>query len=196
MALADLIRGASRRLATATPATAATASARAVDAVRGPVAPVAGVAVAKPRSVQSARWLLHFDGAEPGVIAAAPPVGHAAVLAMYPEAIAAEPMSAPLPAELPPAMATMFARCVEGGLYMEEERPVLRAMYAADPFGTRAMVATMHARIGRCHRCRHIARPGLSDGYCTQRTDLPIAYGLLRVLPSDGGAGCSSFAAA
>jgi hypothetical protein len=46
-----------------------------------------------------------------------------------------------------------------------------------------------------CRTCAHLARPGLSAGYCAVRTDLPRAHGAdsthpLRQLPADGGAGC------
>ena len=45
-----------------------------------------------------------------------------------------------------------------------------------------------------CRHCEHFARPGLSDtGYCSVRADLTLAYGALRALPADRGAGCSEF---
>lgn len=49
------------------------------------------------------------------------------------------------------------------------------------------------AAVGFCRTCRHIRRPGLSDGYCGSRTDLPPAYGTdhpLRQLPADRGVSC------
>jgi len=177
MALADLIRGVRKPSATATAATRATDEARKAEPQTGAVAAVAGVAVAKPPSVISARWLLHFDAGEPVVVAADLPIEHAAVLAQYPSALAAEPVSAPMPQELPPAIATMFAACVEVGLYDEGDRQVLRAMHAADGAGTRELVEAMHARIGRCCGCKHFARPGLLAGYCAGRNDLEPAYG-------------------
>ena len=47
---------------------------------------------------------------------------------------------------------------------------------------------------GRCWDCLHFARPGLADGYCAQRVDLPHVYGFMHALPADVGACCSSFA--
>lgn len=44
-----------------------------------------------------------------------------------------------------------------------------------------------------CRSCEHFARPGLSDGLCGGRPDLPLAYGPghpLRKLPADLGAEC------
>ena len=190
MALADLIRGAPKPSATATAATRATAAAQKTEPMSGAVAAVARVAVAKPPGVLSARWLLHFDAAEPIMIAADPPVEHATVLTMYPTAIAAEPLSAPMPQELSPAVARMFAECVEAGLYDEADRPVLKAMYVANAPGTRALVEAMRTRIGRCYRCQHFAR----ERYCGGRSDLEPAYGRghpLRLLPADGGANCT-----
>lgn len=45
-----------------------------------------------------------------------------------------------------------------------------------------------------CRRCASFRRPGLSDGYCGGRDDLPPAYTPghpLRQLPENGGASCS-----
>ncbi len=45
-----------------------------------------------------------------------------------------------------------------------------------------------------CRTCRHLKRPGLSDGHCSARDDLPHAYTAghpLRRLPDDGGASCA-----
>lgn len=47
-----------------------------------------------------------------------------------------------------------------------------------------------------CRTCAHLGRPGLSDGHCGGRDDLPPAYGPghpLRQLPPDGGASCSTW---
>lgn len=47
-----------------------------------------------------------------------------------------------------------------------------------------------------CLDCRHRKTPGLSAGYCAQRTDTAHAYGPghpLRRLPDDGGAECVFF---
>jgi hypothetical protein len=128
------------------------------------------------------------------VVVCDPPVALAEVLVKYPTALAAEPMPAPVPEELPRAVAVMVADCIAVGLYGEDEVPVIRAMHAAGAAATRSMIETMHARIGRCCQCRHFARPGLSDGYCGGRSDLEPAYGRghpLRLLPADGGANCT-----
>jgi hypothetical protein len=45
-----------------------------------------------------------------------------------------------------------------------------------------------------CRTCEHLRKPGLSDGYCSGRDDLPRAYGKhhpLRECPADGGASCA-----
>lgn len=47
-----------------------------------------------------------------------------------------------------------------------------------------------------CRTCAHFRRPGLSDGHCGGRDDLPFAYTPghpLRQLPADGGADCSAW---
>jgi hypothetical protein len=47
-----------------------------------------------------------------------------------------------------------------------------------------------------CRTCRHLRRPGLSDGHCGGRDDLPPAYTAghpLRRLPDDGGASCTTW---
>lgn len=48
-----------------------------------------------------------------------------------------------------------------------------------------------------CRSCTHLARPGLSDGLCGGRSDLPPAFGPghpLRQLPADHGADCPTWA--
>lgn len=47
-----------------------------------------------------------------------------------------------------------------------------------------------------CRTCSHLRRPGLSEGYCSARDDLPLAYGPghpLRRCPDDRGACCPVF---
>ena len=47
-----------------------------------------------------------------------------------------------------------------------------------------------------CRTCRHLKRPGLSNGHCSGRDDLPHAYTAehpLRRLPNDHGASCTSY---
>jgi hypothetical protein len=93
----------------------------------------------------------------------------------------------------PPTVSRLFAESVEAGPSCEAYRAVLRAMHAADTTGTRTLVESMHARIGRCYGCQHFSRPGLSDGYCGGRADLPHAYGFMHFLPAGKGATCDSF---
>jgi hypothetical protein len=195
MSLADLIRGTPKRdsadTATVTLATPATDG----PLVRPSVATVATVTVAiapEHESATASLWLLHFPDLDPLAVAFAPAVDHAGALASYPAAIAAEPMPEtvePVPADL----AALFDACATAGLYDDADRAALPAMLALDADATRGLIEAMHSRIGRCRRCRHFRRPGLSDGYCTGRDDLPHAYGFMHRLPDDGGAGCGAF---
>lgn len=139
-------------------------------------------------------WLLHFPDLDPVAVAFAPAFDHADALAAYQAAIAAEPMPEPPAVPLPADLAALFDACERIGLYDDQDRAALPAMFALDPDGTRGLIEVMHSRIGRCRRCLHFRRPGLSDGYCTGRDDLPRVYGFMRKLPSDGGAQCADFA--
>ena len=141
----------------------------------------------------ASRWMLHFADAEPVTVTLDPPVTHAQVLALYPGAVAAVPAAEPRPQGMPPALAAMLAACVEAGMFDDGDGPIVGAMYTTDPAGAQAVVEAMHSRIGRCHRCAHLVRPGLSDGYCTRRTDRPHVYGFMHAIPADGGATCDSF---
>jgi hypothetical protein len=198
MSLADLIRGKAQRdsgeVATLTVATPATVSGLSAPSV----ATVASVTVAKPekresRDAPASLWLLHFPDLDPLAVAFAPAVDHAGVLSAYPAAIAAEPMTEPPAVAVPSDLVGLFDACERIGLYGDEDRAALPAMLALDPEGTRGLIEAMHARIGRCRRCLHFRRPGMSGGYCTRRDDLAPAYGLLRELPEDGGARCDDF---
>lgn len=94
----------------------------------------------------STTWLLHFTDREPAEVWFSPAVSHDEALAMYLEAVAAEPIR-------------------------QQEPP------------------------RSCRTCRHLKRPGLSAGYCSERDDLLPAYGPghpLRRLPDDRGATCAS----
>ncbi|MCO5107135.1 MAG: hypothetical protein M9907_08640 [Burkholderiaceae bacterium] len=99
-------------------------------------------------------------------------------------------------AALPPALLELFEHCVRHGLYDgDADRASLLAMHRLDPGATCDLVGEMAARVLRCRRCAHFRRPGLADqGYCGERADLPIVYGLLHALPPDGGAWCPLFA--
>ena len=53
-----------------------------------------------------------------------------------------------------------------------------------------------NAPVASCRTCRHLKRPGLSDGHCSGRSDLPPAYTAghpLRRLPDDRGASCTTW---
>ena len=198
MSLADLIRGKAPRdsgdVATLTVATPATVAQPSVASV----ATVATVTVAKLEKRECgdapvSLWLLHFPDLDPVAVAFAPAVDLAGALSAYPAAIAAEPMTQPAAVPLPAELAALFDACERIGLYGDEDRAALPAMHAFDPEGARGLIEDMHARIGRCRRCLHFRRPGLSAGYCTRRDDLAPAYGLLRELPDDGGARCGAF---
>ncbi len=196
MSLADLIRGTSKRdsvgIAPVTLATPATDG----PAIRPSVATVATVTVAIPAKHESASaslWLLHFPDLDPVAVAFAPAVDHARALASYPAALAAEPMPDPSAVPVPADLVALFDACAKAGLYDDADRAALPAMLALDAEGTRGLIEAMHSRIGRCRRCRHFRRPGLSDGYCTGRDDLPHAYGFMHRLPDDAGARCGAF---
>jgi hypothetical protein len=197
MGFADWLTTAPSGPAAATAAIAATGR-NAVEPAS--VAAVAGIAVAgiavASLGPKATRWALHFAEAEVGVLVCDPPIALADVLEKYPTALAAEPLPAPVPEELPRAVAVMVAECVAVELYGDDEVPLIRAMHAADPQGTRALVRAMHSRIGGCYRCKHFSRPGLSSGYCGGRDDLEPVYGPrhpLREVPADEGANCSEW---
>lgn len=198
MSLADLIRGTPKRdsggvatLTVATPATVADPSAPSV-------ATVASVTVAtaeerESKAVAASLWLLHFSDPGPMVVAFSPAVDRAGVLAAYPAAMAFEPLTEPPAVSVPADLATLFDACELVGLCDDHDRAALPAMFALDPDGTRGLIEVMHSRIGRCRRCRHFRRPGLSDGYCVRRADLRHVYGAMRALPSDAGTHCRMF---
>lgn len=201
MTLAALIRGKpkaeSGALATAIPATAATKAGESGRAV----ARVVTVAVAnRPEhetviAERAFRWQLHFSDCDPLQVTFAPALDHADVLASYPDAVGAEPVPEPPAVAIPGDVAALFDASERAGLYDDTDRAALPAMVAIDADGTRALVADMQGRIGRCTRCRYLRKPGLSGGYCNNRDDLLPVYGILRALPDDGGAWCSLFEA-
>lgn len=52
--------------------------------------------------------------------------------------------------------------------------------------------AALH--LSRCGQCAKRRAPGAArPGYCIGRDDLPLAYGLLHVLPGDLGDGCPEY---
>lgn len=137
------------------------------------------------------RWRLHFaDALE---VTFAPAVDQAEALARYPDALAAEPIAEPQAVPIPGDLLALFDACANAELYDEADRAALPAMFALDPEGTRRLIGAMHAEIRSCNRCRHFRRPGLSDGYCTGRVDLPSVYGFMHALPNDKGLRCNAF---
>lgn len=115
------------------------------------------------------------------------------VLAAYPDTRHAVPAAALSQVPVPPDIAATLERCAQVGLYGDDDRRAVRAMVALDVDATRGLIADMASRIGRCRRCAHFARPGMSDGYCAGRDDLPEVYGQMHSLPADMGAGCDHF---
>jgi hypothetical protein len=158
-----------------------------------PVTPVTSSADVTASKAHSSRWLLHFADGEPLPVTFEPAATHDEVLSRYPDALAAVPVSDPPLWLLPSHVADMFSRAVEAGLYAEEERTVFAAMFRCDADEARQLLEAARWRIGQCDRCRHRASPGLSDGYCSAREDLPPVYGLMHSLPANGGADCGQF---
>lgn len=155
------------------------------------VATVAGIAVAT--DTVAARWVVHLVDGIRLEVTFAPAATLGEVLAEYPEAQHAVPAAALHQPPVPPDIAAALERCAQVGLYSDDDRRAVRAMVALDVDATRLLIADMASRIDRCRRCAHFARPGMSDGYCTGRDDLPVVYGQMRSLPADRGAGCDHF---
>lgn len=156
------------------------------------VTPVTSPEAVTPQA-RACLWLLHFLDLDPVAVAFAPAVDHAGALSACPAAIAAEPMTEPPAVAVPADLVALFDACERIGLYDDEDRAALPTMLALDPEGTRGLLEAMYARIGRCRRCLHFRRPGLSDGYCTGRRDLAHVFGLMHELPGAGGARCDAF---
>lgn len=144
-------------------------------------------------AVTCSLWLMHFADRNPAAVIFAPAVDHAGALSAYSAAIAAEPMPEPPAAPVPADLTAKFDACERAGLYDEADRAALPAMLALDAQATRGLIEATHSRLGQCRRCRHFRRPGASDGYCTERADLPHAYGFMQRLPSDEGTRCAAF---
>ncbi len=128
----------------------------------------------------SPAWLIHCPDRQPVEVHFWPPATLAEALTGYPTAINAEPMQTPHGAEPEPDKAQP---------HQEEKAPP-----APDAGRWRAGPAALPAR--SCRTCRHLKRPGLSDGHCGGRDDLPPAYTAghpLRRLPDDGGANCTTW---
>ena len=170
------------------------------------------------RDALSRAWLLHFPDCDPLEVWTSPPATHGEALALYPEAIAAVP--------IPDRTSTRAASTSEraellallGAIYADDteaDRQVAIDAALADPEAALTCYRAIANERGitavlpvitkptsitvatGCKSCRHLKRPGLSDGYCGGgRVDLPGAYGLhhpLRKLPADQGASCASY---
>ena len=159
-----------------------------------------------------ARWLLSFVEADELTVLFAPAVNHAKALAYHPDAVSAEPIP-----ERPQRTATKAeAREITALIQAvfpddtDVDRSEALAAALADPEGAlhcyRMIAKERGLTLPRndaeaakaCPICRHFARPGGSEGYCSGRGDLPPAYGVnhpLRRLPADRGASCEQWQA-
>lgn len=81
------------------------------------------------------------------------------------------------------------------GSITDEHRALIRA-HKGELLDLLRNGATLATECGTCGTCRHVRRPGLADGYCIARADLPPAYGTdhpLRKLPALGGVDCGDW---
>lgn len=157
-------------------------------------------------------WLFHFADQDDLPVTFAPAVGHAAALAYYPEAIAAEPIPDRLQRKPTKAEADEITALVRAVFAddTDDDRAEALAAAMADPDGALlcyrtiakdqgiALDAPVVGTVRACQCCQHFARPGKSEGYCGGRDDLPLAYGVnhpLRRLPADRGASCNEWKA-
>lgn len=157
-------------------------------------------------------WLFHFGDRDPLPVTFAPAVDHAAALAYYPEAVAAEPIPERLQRKATKAEAEEITALVQT-IYAsdtDDDRAEALGAALADPDGALvcyrtiakdrgiAIAAPVVGTLKACQCCEHFTRPGKSEGYCGGRDDLPPAYGVnhpLRRLPADGGASCNQWLA-
>ncbi len=198
--------------ATATVATLATVQPKSLPSV----ATVATVAVANAETVKPdngkpySQWLFHFADRDDLPVTFAPAVDHAAALAYYPDAVAAEPIP-DRPQRNPTKVEAAEITALVQAIYAndaDDDRAEALAAALADPDGALlcyqtiakdrgiAIAAPVVGTVKACRCCQHFARPGKSDGYCSVRDDLPLAYGVnhpLRRLPADRGASCSQW---
>jgi hypothetical protein len=161
-----------------------------------PTAPLRGQGIMGKVSGETHRgetafaWLLHFADVDPMPVTYCPPVDHAQVLADHPLAVAAEPVLT-RPQPLPADLALVVRDCLAAGSLAAGDDEILEAAYGTDPVATRVLIESMRQT---CDECRHLARPGLSDGYCgNSAAGGDLAYGLLHHLPADRGATCRHF---
>ena len=215
MTLSALIRKRQpTHFATATAATFATVQAKPKPCV----ATVASVAVANAGTVKtdngkpSSQWLFHFADRDNLPVMFASAVDHAAALAYYPEAVAAEPIP-DRPQRQPSKAEAVEITALVQAIYAndtDDDQAEALAAALADPDGALlcyrtiakdrgiSIAAPVVGTVKACRCCQHFARPGKSEGYCSGRDDLPLAYGVshpLRRLPADRGASCNQWKA-
>lgn len=157
-------------------------------------------------------WLFHFPDRDDLPVTFAPAVDHAAALAYYPNAVAAEPIS-DRPQRKPTKAEANEIRVLINAVFhgdSDDDRAEALAAALADPDGALlcyqtiakdrgiALAAPVVGTVKACRCCQYYARPGKSEGYCSVRDDLPLAYGAnhpLRRLPADRGASCNQWKA-
>jgi hypothetical protein len=155
-------------------------------------------------------WLFHFADRGDLPVTFAPAVDHAAALAYYPDAVAAEPIP-DRPQRQPIKAEADEITALVGAIYAsdtDDDRAEALAVALADPDGALLCYRTMAKDLGiaiaapvvgtvkACRCCQHFAKPGKLDGFCRVRDDLPPVYGPnhpLRQLPADGGVSCNSW---
>ena len=159
-----------------------------------------------------ARWLLSFIDADELTVLFVPPVTHTEATAYYPDAVAAEPIP-DRPQRKPTKAEAEEITALVRAIYAndtDDDRAEALAAALADPDGGLlcyrtiasdrgiAIAAPIVGTVKACRCCQYFARPGKSEGYCSVRDDLPLAYGVnhpLRRLPADGGASCKQWKA-
>lgn len=177
------------------------------------VAFVASVGVANAETVKTdagkscSHWLFHFTDRDSLRVTFAPEVDHAAALTDYPDAVAAEPITARPQRQPTKAEAEEITALVQAIYASDTEHDRAEALATAlvDPEGALlcyrtiardrgiAIAAPVVGTVKSCRCCQHYTNLGKSEGYCSGRDDLPPAYGpdyLLRLLPADRGASC------
>ena len=153
-------------------------------------------------------WLFHFADRDDLPVTFAPAVDHAAALAYYPDAVAAEPIPDRPQRQPTKVEAEEITELVQAVFASDSDVDRNEALAAAlaDPDGALlcyqtiakdrniAIAAPVAGPVKACRSCRHYSR----FGYCSGRDDLPLAYGVnhpLRRLPADRGASCNQWKA-
>lgn len=84
-------------------------------------------------------------------------------------------------------------RSIRAGI---DGQPTFYATENGQAIGTPRTTEKNATAAHRCKQCAHYARPGMSSGYCAERTDQRPAYGTrhpLHRLPADNGAACATY---